>query len=78
MDLVRDFLGNFVLESKPFLRDFGAKARHFVRAIRIGRKAFIQTYWTRSKTFAKKNGFEARDLSVKHERYSTILDSSKA
>ena len=62
LDLVRDFLGNFVLESKPFLRYFGAKARHFVRAIRIGRKAFIQTYWTRSKTFAKKwirsKGFE--------------------
>ena len=66
--MVRDFLGNFVLESKPFLRDFGAKARHFVRAIRIGRKAFR----TRSKTFAKKNGFEARDLSEKYERYANI------
>ena len=43
LDLVRDFLGNFVLESKPFLRDFGTKARHFVRAIRIGRNAFIST-----------------------------------
>ena len=76
MDLVRHCLGNFVLEFKIFLERFEAKARHSVCALRIRRKAFVQTYWTRSKTFSK-NGFEARVFSEKYERFSNILDSKQ-